>query len=70
MTKYKLFWVEDGEEDDEVFDTFEEADEMGRYYAACAEESAETLHLSNPGDYEYDPDEYEQPEFEVIEVDD
>ena len=40
------------------------------YLVGCARTGAETLHWSNPGDYEYDEDTYEEPEFEIVEVDD
>lgn len=29
VTKYKIRWLEGGEEEDEVFDTYEAADEIG-----------------------------------------
>lgn len=69
MTKYKIRWLEGGEEEDEAFDTYEAADEMGMYYQSCAEEGAETLSLSNPGDYQYDAETFELPEYEIIETD-
>lgn len=69
VPKFKIRWTEDGEEEDEVFDTYEEADEMGMYYQSCAEEGAEILNLSNPGDYPYDEEAYERPAYEIVEVD-
>lgn len=68
MTKYKIRW-DSGEEDDEAFDGYEEADGMAQYYQACSEEGAETLCMNNPGDDPYSEDEYEQPEYEIIEAD-
>lgn len=68
MTKFKIRWVEDGEEEDELFNSYKDADEMALYYQACAEEGAETLYLSNPGDYPYDEDSFERPDYEIIEV--
>lgn len=59
--------VIDGEEDDEVFDTYEDADEHGLYLVSCWHTGAETLEMSNPGDYPYDPD--DEPDYDVIEVD-
>jgi len=65
----------DGEEimeEDEFFETYEEAENMGLYYVGCCAEGAETLNMSNPGDYPLD-DDYEdminQIDIEVIEVD-
>lgn len=65
---FKVEW-EDGDEDDEVFDTYEEAEahalqSIGNYHAG-----ADVLHLSNPGDYPED-DEDDDPEYEIVEVDD
>lgn len=69
VTKYKIRWIDDGSEEDEVFDTYAAADEMGMYYQSCAEQGAEDLYLNNSGDYPYDEDTYERPEYEIIEVD-
>lgn len=68
MPKYKVIF--DGEEQDEVFDTYEDADQHGLYLCSCSELGAEILHMSNPGDYEYDEDSYEDPEYSIVEVDD
>ena len=68
MSKYKVLF--DGELEDEVFDTEEEAEEYALYLSSCSREGAETLHMSNPGDYDYDEDSYESPEYEIIEEDD
>ena len=67
MAEYKI--VFDGEEEDEVFDTYEDADEYGLYLQSCCREGAEILNLSNPGDYEYDEEYFEAPDYEVIEID-
>lgn len=40
------------------------------YLCSCARDGAETLRLSNPGDYDYDEDDYEAPEYEIIEEED
>lgn len=66
MSKYKVIFNE--EEQDEVFDTEEEAEEYASYLCSCARTGAETLNLSNPGDYDYDEDSYEDPEYEIVEV--
>lgn len=66
MARYKI--ILDGEEQDEVFSTEEEAEDYALYLCSCARTGAEILHMSNPGDYEYDEDEFEEPEYEIIEV--
>ncbi len=55
-------------EENEVFDTYEEADEYALYLLSCYHIGGEILEMSNPGDYPYDPD--DEPEYEIIEVDD
>ena len=72
MSKYqvKLIYKDEEELDDELFDTEDEAEEHALYLIGCAREGAEILNMSNPGDYEYDEDTYEDPEYEIIEVDD
>ena len=67
MNKY---WkvIFDGEEEDEVFETEEDAYEYGVYLSGCARTGAEILHMSNPGDNEYDESDFEEDDFEVIEV--
>ena len=69
MSKYRIQW-EDGDIEDEVFETYEDADDYALYLVSCARTGAETLHMSNPGDNDYDEDEYEEPEYEIIEEDD
>ena len=68
MSKFAV--IINDEEQDELFDTEEEAREYALYLVGCARTGAETLHWSNPGDYDYDEDTYEDPEFEIVEVDD
>lgn len=68
MAKYKIIF--DGEEEDEIFSTYEVANEQALYLCSCARVGAETLHMSNPGDYEYDDETWEDPEYEIIEVED
>ncbi len=65
MANYKV--VFEGEEDDGVFSTYEEAKQHALYLVSCYHTGNEILELSNPGDYPYDPD-YE-PEYEIIETD-
>ena len=69
--KYKVeMHYSDGtvEEEDEIFDTEEEAEEHAQYMCSCYYEGAEILNLSNPGDYPLDPD--DEVDYEIIEVDD
>lgn len=68
MTKYGIIF--DGEDQDVVFDSYEEAEEHALYLCSCTREGAEILHMSNPGDYEYDEDEFESPDYEIVEIDD
>ena len=56
------------EEQDEVFDTEEDAEEYANYLVSCSQVGAEILNLSNPGDYPLD--DYEDPDFEIIEIED
>ena len=68
MSKFKIIF--DGEECDEIFDTEEDAEEYALYLSSCSREGAEILHMSNPGDYDYDEETYEDPDYEIIEIDD
>ena len=64
MAKYKIIF--NGDEQDEVFDTYEGAREYALYLVSCYHEGGETLEMSNPGDYPYDSE--DGPEYEIIEV--
>lgn len=69
MAKYKIaMYYSDGTEDeqDEVFNTEEEAVDYAGYLCGCYHEGAEILNMSNPGDYPLDED-YDV-DFEIIEV--
>lgn len=68
MPKYKVRI--DDEMQDEVFDTEEAAEEYALYLCSCAREGAEILHMSNPGDYDYDEETFEYPEYEIVEIED
>ena len=71
MPKYKIIMqYADGtnEEEDNVFDTVEDAEAYANYLVSCNQEGAEILNLSNPGDYSLD--DYEAPDFEIVEIDD
>lgn len=66
MAKYKI--VFDDEEQDEIFDTIDEAIEYAQDLVSDYHLGGEILEMSNPGDYPYDPD--DEPEYYIIEVDD
>ena len=70
MRKHKIRYkiIFDGEEMDDIFDREEDAEEHALYLCSCAREGAEILHMSNPGDYDYDEDTYEDPEYEIVEI--
>lgn len=68
MAQYKIIF--DGEEQDEIFESEEEAEEYALYLRSCTRQGAEDLHRSNPGDYDYDEDEFENPEYQIVEIDD
>lgn len=64
MAEYKI--IINGDEQDEVFDTYEDADDYAqRELIPCYHEGGETLEMSNPGDYPYDPE--DEPEYEIVE---
>ena len=48
--KYRIIF--DGEMQDEIFDTEEDAEEYALYLQSCERTGAETLRWSNPGDYD------------------
>ncbi len=58
-----------GEEQDEEFETYEAAEEYAVYLQGCARQGAEILSMSNPGDYPYDEDSFEEPDYSIIEYD-
>lgn len=68
MPKFKIIFED--EEQDEVFDTEEKAEDFANYLCSCSREGAEILHMSNPGDYDYDEDDFESPEYEIVETED
>ena len=57
-----------GEMEDEIFDTYEKAEEYACYLQGCELVGAETLEMSNLGDYPMDF--FEASEYEIIEVND
>lgn len=63
MAKYKIIF--NGEEQDEVFNTYDAASNAANNMVAEYHEGGEILELSNPGDYPYDPT--VEPEYEIVE---
>ena len=59
----------DYEPDDEVYDTYEEAEEAALEALGAMDVGAELLHESNPGDYYYEDNMYGGLEIEVYEID-
>ena len=68
MAKYKIIF--DGDEQDEVFSSESAAEEYALYLCSCTRDGAEILHMSNPGDYDYDEESFEDPEYEIVELED
>ena len=64
MTKFRVLF--NGDYEDEIFDTEEDAQEHASYLASCTRLGAEILHMSNPGDY--DIDDYDD-DYEIVEID-
>lgn len=80
MAKYKyVLKFSDGEELDSLeeygddnfqgtFSSYSDAAEEALYACGCARQGAEILHMSNPGDYDYDDETWESPEYEIVEI--
>ncbi|MBP3818194.1 MAG: hypothetical protein J6H31_07790 [Butyrivibrio sp.] len=66
MAKYKIIY--EGDEQDEIFDTYDEANDYALYLVSCYYEGSEVLEMRDPVEFAYDP--YDEPEYEIIEVDD
>ncbi len=62
---FKLHWP-NGMDDDELFDTMEEAEQHALMQISNYNAGGEVLHLSNPGDYPETDD--DDPEYEITEV--
>lgn len=65
MVKYKIIF--DGDEQDEVFNSYEEAEDYALYLVSCYHTGGQVLEMSNPGDYPYNP--YDEPDYEIVETD-
>lgn len=68
MNKYKIIF--ENEEQDEIFDSEEEAEDYALYLISCTKQGAEILNMSNPRDYEFDEENWEDPTYEIIEFED
>lgn len=68
MNKYKIIF--ENEEQDEIFDSEEEAEDYALYLISCTKQGAEIMNMSNPGDYEFDEGNWEDPTYEIIEFED
>ena len=55
------------EEEDDEFETREEAESYAQYLEGCAKQGAEILNMSNPGDYEYDENADYSFDYDIIE---
>ena len=58
----------DSNPDEATFDSYEEAEEAGLYAVSCTKEGADIRYMNDPYDDDYS--EYDDPELEVVEVDD
>ena len=69
MKKYKIILIfSDGEDEQEgLFDTYEEADSVAGDLAGCYHVGQEMFNLSNPGDYPLDDD--DDVDWRIVEVD-
>lgn len=67
MIKYKIIF--DDEEQDEIFDTEESAENYALYLRSCNRLGAEIIHMSNTKDYDYDDDDFEDPDYDIVEFD-
>lgn len=56
------------QQNDEIFDTEEDTEDYVLYLCSCSRTGGETLNMSTPGDYEYDADTFEDPDYEIVEV--
>ncbi|MBR6921200.1 MAG: hypothetical protein IKH51_03300 [Clostridia bacterium] len=71
MAKYKVNLIfEDGseEEQDEIFDTYEEAEDHAQYLCDCYYVGVDTLNMSNPDENPETSDDV-NVDYEIIEID-
>ena len=55
--------------EDEIFETEQEAEEYAAYLRSCTNLGSENMHMSNPGDYEYDESAGDDLDMDVVEID-
>ena len=77
MVKYKyILTFSDGRKfdsleeysDEGIFNTYNAAEEAALYAIGCMRQGVEILNMSNPGDYDYDEENFESPEYEIDEI--
>ena len=71
MSKFRVvinFSDGDTEELDDLFDSYEDAEQEALEYISNWHAGGEVLELSNPGDYPYEPD--NEPDYDIFEEDD
>jgi len=71
MSKFRVvinFLNGDTEELDDLFDSYEDAEQEALEYISNWHAGGEVLELSNPGDYPYEPD--NEPNYDIFEEDD
>lgn len=77
MVKYKyILTFSDGRKFDSleeysyegIFNTYNAAEEAALYAIGCMRQGVEILNMSNPGDYDYDEENFEIPEYEIVEI--
>lgn len=68
MYKITMFFNGEPDEQDEEFETEEQARDYADYLCGCSREGAEVLHYSDP--FEYPDEEVDDVEYEIYEVED
>lgn len=63
MIKYRIIF--DGKVENEIFDTYEAANEHALYLASCYRIGSEILERCNPLEYSYNQD--NEPKYEIVE---
>ena len=73
MTKYKYSLylhhekiMDSYEDEGELFDDYDSAADEALYSIGCYQLGGEILYLSNPGDYDYNPN--EKPTYRIFEI--
>lgn len=71
MTKYSvtIHFPDEDMELDELFDTEAEAEEAALQAISDTRTGAEILHWSNPGDNDYNEDDFDDVDYDIEEVD-